>query len=43
MNRVVAAYPDKELPVIIDNPNTHKPKSRVGSTERGIYQNRLIL
>ncbi len=26
MNRIVALYPDKELPVILDNLNTHKPK-----------------
>ena len=26
MNRVVAAYPDRELHVVLDNLNTHKPK-----------------
>ena len=26
MNRVVAAYPDRELHVILDNLSTHKPK-----------------
>ena len=26
MNRVVAAYPDREIHVILDNLNTHKPK-----------------
>ena len=26
MNRLVAAYPDRELHVILDNLNTHKPK-----------------
>ena len=26
MNELVAAYPDKELHVILDNLNTHKPK-----------------
>jgi len=26
MNRIVAAYPDRELHVILDNLSTHKPK-----------------
>ena len=26
MNRVVADYPDQDIHVILDNPNTHKPK-----------------
>jgi hypothetical protein len=26
MNRIVAAYPDRELHVVMDNLNTHKPK-----------------
>ena len=26
MNRVVAAYPDREIHVVLDNLNTHKPK-----------------
>ena len=26
MNRVVTAYPDKEIHVVIDNLSTHKPK-----------------
>jgi transposase len=26
MNQVVAAYPDQELHVVLDNLNTHKPK-----------------
>ena len=26
MNQVVAAYPDRELHVVLDNLNTHKPK-----------------
>jgi transposase len=26
MNQIVAAYPDRELHVVLDNLNTHKPK-----------------
>jgi len=26
MNRMVAAYPEREIHVILDNLNTHKPK-----------------
>ena len=27
MNQIVAAYPDKELHVVLDNLSTHKPKN----------------